>query len=132
MNKLIFHPGDFKPILDLFDRNQVVAPEYKAAEIAQSIFDEWLKRATVVYGQAEGRGNPEQYDWAKNQISSDTHKALLICIEPIKPKCEKHEPLFLGNEMRYDFNNQKFGVIFSTDCKHCGQQIEPAGWKEKE
>lgn len=81
-----------------------------------------VKDATVLYGEA-GR------DWwsgIKRKMISDTHRALLINIEPLVPKapCE-HEPV-----MDYDDDNGEWysrGKI--ARCTKCGVKLT-ATWTE--
>lgn len=54
----------------------------------------------------------------------DTHRAMLINIEPIeKPKCVEHEPSFTENGYWREPKNPAV-------CKHCGVKLK-AVWQEE-
>lgn len=61
----------------------------------------------------------KQYVGSETKISTDTHTAYLINIQPIK-ECE-HKPM--PNTIA-DLNNIK--------CSRCGIDLEPTGWRIKE
>lgn len=49
-----------------------------------------LEKATVVYGSDEMKVSKENYHgWYNEEVKGDTHKALLICVEPIKKEPAK-------------------------------------------
>lgn len=106
----IFKPSDFK----------WTAHGVAITETANRILNEYIeKNGRVVYAFED------YYGWSDdlNKSPKITNTAILICIEPIKKKCEMHEP-----------DKTKFMDIdiFSSTCKHCGIKLEPSEWKEAE
>lgn len=49
-----------------------------------SSLENLLQKATVVYGSLDH--NPAEYGWSTHKTIGDTHKALLIAIEPTEEK----------------------------------------------
>lgn len=112
MKKLEFKSSDFTR------DNWTAKFSDEMAKYAQHKFDEWFKSeilgAPVVYGYTD-HGNYKV--WTNEIHVNDTHKGRLIMIEPIKPKCEKHEP---------HLHDQS---PIKNTCKHCGVELV-AEWKE--
>lgn len=119
----------------IFDENNFNYNQYKnsllpALELAQSIFETWLKEnSKVVYGEFEEDQSIRisgWHQWADNKTAEEdkeaTHQAFLVCIEPIaKPKCEKHEPVIYPKINNDDLSYED--LIFK--CKHCGVKLRP-------
>lgn len=59
-----------------------------------------LQSAQVVYGTNEYR--PDEYEWSKNKLDSDTHCALLLAITPIKKKTKAEAALELLEKLAKD------------------------------
>lgn len=113
--KLEFKPEDFVYSMDRQVDNRAI----KSAEWANKRLAEMLSSATVVYGTKGVPHNDEKWIFAEDQAMQDTHKALLINIEPIVKECVKHEPDWYHYR---DTNDLK--------CKHCGVELV-AKWEEK-
>lgn len=96
---------------DDFAENEWVAiPAGQAANIANAKLE---REGKVVYGLVF----PSEFLWAENNEPSDTHRALLVCIEEIeKPKCEH------ACEGSNVSNNRYF-------CYKCGKELKPTGWE---
>lgn len=93
-----------------------------AASRAQSILNQALKDCAVeVFGALERP--KDEYHWSPHKIAQDTHKALIICVEPIK-ECE-HEKFVVK-----EFNGPQ--AICRYECVECGKELIPTGWKVKE
>lgn len=124
--KTEFKPEDFlnqgfgfslASVKRLTDLANNILPEIKEAWKA-----EMLKDATVVYNNA----NSPKYNWSPTLIHDDTHKALLINIEPIVKECVKHEPC-KHTPYYKGVPDQK---NIESLCIHCGVELIPE-WKEK-
>lgn len=104
----------------LFNREDFRSVSYgpktqeQLAEIAQSILNEALDKATVVYSNNR---KGKDFLWCKHKLTNDTHKALLIQVEPIK-ECE-HIRKDLTDDMKFW-------------CRDCGKELIPTGFKVKE
>lgn len=92
-------------------------------DLANAKLDEWRAEATVVYGFQEISG---EIHWGIEHSPGDTHRALLIDIEPLpKEPCKcKHEPK-RDNPGSLNFD-KFFGV---SECRHCGVTLK-ATWSE--
>jgi hypothetical protein len=86
-------------------------PTYsEMVELAQAEFDKWLSEQQVVYGIKGTTG----WDKIKNQV--DTHKAYIVCIEPLEKKVCEHENIHLG---------RKPDGKSSYLCADCGAILRP-------
>lgn len=93
-----------------------------AADIANKLFQEWLEKQPVVYSFYTGAIDNV---WTEEQSTLDSHKARLVCIEPIQKKCEKHEPIELAK-----ISDAALGLGWKCVCKHCGVELV-AEWRAK-
>lgn len=100
-----FEPSDFWNI-DL-------SPRF-IADRANSLLDQWRKEATVVNGKIKETNSGWDCAWTVGKSSADTHRALLIDIEPLHKEPCKHEPTFHDNDV--------------DACKHCGVKLK-ATWE---
>ena len=106
----IFEPSDF----DTYTQSGVymgyISPQ-EAATLANAKFNEWLLReGKIVYKQPGFSG----HSWQENiyDASNRTHKAILVCIEPIeKPKCEHENVHHLKDD------------VTSWVCEDCGEPL---------
>lgn len=85
---------------------------------AQSILNEALDKATVVYSNNR---KGKDFLWCKHKLTNDTHKALLIQVEPLK-QCE-HEAY-----ADYDETNEHYFYV----CALCKKELIPTGFKVRE
>lgn len=79
---------------------------------SQSIFEEWLKKnGKAVYASLDING----HFWSMTKHTTDSHQALLVCIEEIEKKpCEhKNWRDQMGRDMR------------RYSCEDCGAKIRP-------
>lgn len=64
---------------------------------------------------------------------TDTHTGLLLAIEPIKPKCERHVPSIESKQVCIPSSTDPFGAALvlgcSIVCATCGVRLT-AEWKE--
>ena len=90
------------------------------AEIAQQVYDDWLKEQKVVY-----TGNPEieVNCWYNKNMGTTTHQAYLVDVHPIK-KCEHSGT----PEHVYDTSN----ADDYYQCSNCNVKVQPTGWTEVE
>lgn len=113
--KLEFKPEDFKE--QSFAGTTTII---QAAYDANKRLAEMLSSATVVYNNEKS----PKYNWSPTLIHDDTHKALLINIEPIVKEPCKHE----------DFMEYPRGVVGVWPkygkCNECGVELV-AEWKAK-
>ncbi len=94
--------------------------QQEAAKICQRIFEEWLEDQPVVYGRKETGSTDGLCGFAELRYSYDTHKARLVCVEPIKPEeCEHPTKSILSPNISFD--------LFR--CLECGHFIKPKGWE---
>lgn len=120
--KLKFKPEDFKEHFGNTSDEEI----YFITRIANYALVEMLLRATVVYGRMD------TFIFSPNDLrDEDTHKALLINIEPIVKEPCKHEPEIIVQT----FNLKQIGHNYYTlnlnpKCKHCGVYLV-AEWKAK-
>lgn len=118
MNKLIFKPEDFNFLRIRMNDSY----EHEAARRANEALERMLSECTVVYaGAAKDRA---WFDYRTEK--EDTHKAIIVNIEEIKPKVCEHEPKFI--------EGTGFGakiVLYANECAKCGKKLE-ATWEEVE
>ena len=105
----------FKP-QDFFSYPIGLAEHERIHGRAQDIFDNWLSKQQVIYGD-EGSC---RWNTFQDRPVNPTRKARLICIEEIK-KCT-HE-----NGQICHYNNH--GLSTYT-CMSCGKELKPASWRE--
>lgn len=92
----------------------------KCADIANKRLAEMLLSATVVWGSSKKMFNP-----TTNKTIFDTHKALLINIEPIVKEPCKHEPF------QFDPEKPQLGIgVTNNRCRFCNVALV-AEWKAK-
>lgn len=85
--------------------------------------DKLFKDAVEVFG------DPTQSKWTEGYpVKGDTHQALLINIEEIKPKECEHEPMFKCNGIDDHSNAFVFGRY---ECVKCGKKLK-AKWEVTE
>lgn len=96
------------------------------AEQANEILNKYIEENGVrVFGQRSHYGllNMNEYADPENGPSdSNTHTGILINVQEIKKKCEKHEP------DRISLSSISAG---KSQCKHCNAKLQ-AEWKEVE
>lgn len=114
-----------KPNLEIFkpeDFSGTTSCQDSCSEIANEKLQSWLEQNGMrVYGIISLTEN-KCYGFGKNQDEYDTHTALLINIEKLKPKCEKHEPCVVWEQ------NSTFGFLIK--CKTCGINLKIHTWTE--
>lgn len=66
-----------------------------------------LQSAQVVYG------NIEDYGWSRKLIDTDTHRALLLCVEPLKKKTRAEAALEFVESLAKD--TTKFWNVATLD-----------------
>jgi hypothetical protein len=107
--KPVFDPKDFIPFnSDKFTANDI-------ADIANAKLQKLINEAPVVTGFCD---DDKDYRYSTYDSPSDTHKARLMFIEPIKKECVKHEP-----PKSYESTQRIF-------CVHCGVELF-ATWSPK-
>jgi hypothetical protein len=93
-----------------------------AAKLANSVLDKYrAEHGVVVYGR---NATGHAFDSA-GPAYNDTHRALLIDIEPIEVKPCEHEPHI------NIFNHEDGITAISDSCKHCGIKLK-AKWEPAE
>lgn len=81
----------------------------RSAKEANEILNKWLKNATAVYRR-------DLY-WGERKRDTDTHKALLIKIEPIvKEPCSYHFDSVITISGKYQYWEGK--------CELCGAEVK--------
>lgn len=107
----IFKPEDFNH-------------EQFTSDTANRIFELWLEKQQVVYSHY-GRGF-DSNKWRIFDLGRDhekaTHKARLVCIEPIAKECEHKDVSHQFKEWKYT----------ETICHGCGKKLVPASWRVEE
>ena len=124
--KLIFKPEDFEIGLSYLNYN-----ESKIACIkAQSVFNKWLSEQKVVFGTLAFVGNDGQLTGEKFELVDkpyQTHKAILVCIEPIE-NC-KHPWSKIKAEVPIEkgFFKAKEFIVYQCEC---GAKVKPSSFEE--
>ena len=112
---MIFKPTDFS---DCYKWNDNFgSPVDAIAHQANKLFNEWLDKQPVVYGY-------DEVGWGDERLDNDTHRARLVCIEPI---VQEHEcwPVEVNT-----FEKATLGYGWTTQCKICGAELR-ATWSKK-
>lgn len=131
----IFYPEDFISTKDRVvtsDReSHEVLKDWQrdfAAKTANAKLNEWLeKNAKKVIG------NPEIFIWDKppQRVPTDTHQALLVCIEPIEsckhPKEKVSSKILIPDGWRGDFKDPMYSTWFACEC---GVIVQPKDFEE--
>lgn len=78
--------SEFKMIKRAFPNLQVWSKPYKDDQLVVTAeeLEKILQSAKVVYGSPDTPS--DQLAWSNTQLDCDTHKALLLAVEPIKKK----------------------------------------------
>lgn len=137
--KLVFESEDFEALGRIVLNNKkggfltdAAFAKEKACQLANAKFDAWLAEQAVVYGIPERNWSTEyreQYNGPK-----DTHRALLINIEPLAPKvkCEQHEPTTKDTRQIISQGAAIDNLLGCTVvCRKCGTKLS-AVWKESD
>lgn len=114
----------FKPEMFMLVTRESTDSERSAKE-ANEIFKKWLEKQPVVYKNMESLQG-----WAPRTLGisvSDTHTARLVCIEPIRQPCVKHEPQC---RVKPHGLAPYYELIEHQKCKHCGVELV-ANWHPK-
>lgn len=116
----IFKPSDFERTVMATSLSELRADlnKFEASDRANKILNEWLKENSVRVTGQKNISNGMTYSTTFQK--SDTHTALLICIEPIK-KCEHKEAVYVESHP----NKTWF------ECRDCGKALKPKGWEEE-
>ena len=109
-----FKPEDFQQYCGPFNH-------ISAKEIALIANTKLEKEGVPVYSDNTRTGVGDLYPWCESQTKEDTHKALLICIEPIN-KC-KHPKNKV--KMKDSINNGEEWY----KCE-CGAEVRPKEFEE--
>ena len=114
--KDIFVPEDFSGI--------EFSKEAMCAKVNRILKERLLDKAVRVTGVYEN--NKVMVPFGQVNGADDTHTALLIQIQELKPKvCEKHEPISEDWTVR--------DRVWSGNCEHCGVKIKAVwSWQGNE
>lgn len=101
------------------------AERNRIADKCNYIFDKWLSEQPVVYGRTgtQNLWHSDKFESSLSTVLSDTHRAILCCIEPLKSECE-HEPIEVAS-----FEAAVRGGEWTIKCKHCGIKLK-AIWSQ--
>ena len=80
--------------------------------VSADSLEELLQSAQVVYGLEEGG----TFWWATNQLSQDTHQAILIAITPIKKKTKAEAALEFVESLAKD-TTKSWNVVTLDEAK---------------
>lgn len=124
----LFKPEDFeKSFLEYYTIRgiQKAITVDDAVRIAQNILNQALKHHAVeVFGYELSKDGTHR-NWGTERDDYDTHKALLICLEPIKECEHKFVISILENEGQVPHHT-------GYRCNDCGVELFPTGFKVKE
>ena len=101
---MIYKPSDFWDVREEDNGQGGSNPVYKdISDISNKLFNEWLDKQPVVYRA----GDDVNLSWWPKEFGHDTHRARLVCIEPI---VTEHEcaPEFISRPV----------------CKICGTHLK--------
>lgn len=91
--------------------------------VANAKLDEWRRSATVVYGR---NFDKDDWEYSTSRCSlkgGDTHRALLIDIEPIEKKECEHDPIWINKIPGWNHAPDS-----GAECRHCGVKLK-ATWE---
>ncbi len=99
---------------------------------ANRIFEEWLKRGTVVYGMIEQRyGKSDWICFSHNPVPTkgDTHKAILVNIEPLEvDSAEKVLADFVDYYIKPVAYSDRKDLTFDAIFERARKLLEKKGW----
>lgn len=124
--KLEFKPSDFEDCGPANHPGGVA--EEKIASSANAALERMLSEATVVYSYRPN--NEAHHGWSpvEDEDDADTHRALLVNIEEIKPKECAHEP----GEATFIPKTTSGGMrLENIICRCCGIKLQ-ARWEPAE
>jgi hypothetical protein len=115
----IFKPGIFSGLFE------DMGDEIKAQNSAQAVFEDWIKNnSKVIYGTAKDGIVYKEVYFSGIQNIQDTHKALLLCIEPIEKKECEHKKTVIHQDARPLFEN-----TFHVYCANCEKKLKAKSWE---
>lgn len=95
-----------------------------AAQLANSKMQEWLDAAPVVYRA----GSNEGLSWWNKKFGEDTHRARLLCIEPLEHECVPAYMLERSTGLSAGLISPTF--FKTAKCTICGSELV-ARWEKK-